>query len=65
VTAIFGTRLPERRTIEAQRVIALYATFTFRRFSVTVHIEPAVFMPLADAWRAAGLPAELISTNTW
>jgi adenylate cyclase len=44
--------------IEAQRVVALDPTFTIRRFSVTVDIEPAVFMPLADAWRAAGLPAE-------
>jgi hypothetical protein len=51
----------EEAKIEAQRVIALDPTFTIRRFSVTVDIEPAVFMPLADAWRAAGLPAELSS----
>jgi hypothetical protein len=43
----------EEARIEAQRVTALDPTFTIRRFSVTVDIEPAVFMPLADAWRAA------------
>jgi TolB-like protein/Tfp pilus assembly protein PilF len=44
--------------VEAQRVLALDPTFSVRRFSVTVEIEPAVFAPLADAWRRAGLPAE-------
>jgi TolB-like protein len=43
---------------EAQRILALDPTFTIRRFSVTVGIEPAVFIPLADAWQTAGLPAE-------
>jgi hypothetical protein len=32
------------------------STFSIRRFSVTVDIEPAVFLPLAEAWRLAGLP---------
>lgn len=43
---------------EAQRVVALDPTFSIRRFGVTVGIEPAVFTPLADAWRKAGLPAD-------
>jgi TolB-like protein len=44
--------------VEAQRVIALDPAFTVRRFSVTAGFEPTVFTPLADAWRAAGLPEE-------
>jgi hypothetical protein len=32
--------------------------FSIRRFSVTVDIEPAVFMPIAEAWGRAGLPAQ-------
>lgn len=47
----------EQAKIEAQRVIELDPTFTIRRFSFTVKIEPSVFMPLADAWHEAGLPA--------
>ena len=46
----------EEAKIEAQEVLALDSTFTIDRFSATVGIEPAVFMPLAEAWRAAGLP---------
>ena len=41
---------------EAQRVLALDPGFSVRQFSVTVGIEPRVFEPLADAWKAAGLP---------
>jgi tetratricopeptide (TPR) repeat protein len=48
----------EQARIEAQQVIELDPTFTISRFSVTVKIEPAVFVPLAAAWREAGLPAE-------
>jgi TolB-like protein len=43
---------------EGQRVVALDPTFSIRRFGVTVGIEPAVFTPLAEAWRKAGLPAD-------
>lgn len=41
---------------EAQRVLALDPTFSVSRFGVTVGLEEAVFSPLAEAWRAAGLP---------
>jgi hypothetical protein len=30
--------------------------FTIREFSQIVEFEPAVFRPIADAWRAVGLP---------
>jgi hypothetical protein len=33
------------------------SAFSIGRFSVTVDIEPAVFLPLAEAWQRAGLPA--------
>jgi adenylate cyclase len=46
----------EEARSEAQQVLALDSTFTIDRFSATVGIEPAVFIPLAEAWRAAGLP---------
>jgi TolB-like protein/class 3 adenylate cyclase/Tfp pilus assembly protein PilF len=48
-------RYEEARS-EAREVLALDSTFTIDRFSATVGIEPAVFLPLAEAWRAAGLP---------
>jgi hypothetical protein len=48
----------EEANAEAQRVLSLDPTFSIRRFSVTVGIEPAVFTPLAEAWRSAGLPVE-------
>jgi tetratricopeptide (TPR) repeat protein len=40
----------------AQRVLVLDPAFTIRRFSALVGFEPAVFEPLADAWRKVGLP---------
>jgi TolB-like protein len=40
----------------AQRVLALDPAFTIRRFSELAGFEPAVFEPLADAWRKAGVP---------
>jgi len=40
----------------AQRVLALDPAFTIRRLADLVRFEPAVFEPLADAWRKAGLP---------
>lgn len=48
-------RYDEARS-EAREVLALDSTFTIDRFSATVGIEPAVFIPLAEAWLAAGLP---------
>ena len=48
-------RLPEARAA-AQSVLKLDPSFTIRRFSVVVGVNPAVFDPFADAWRAAGLP---------
>jgi TolB-like protein len=42
----------------AQRVLKLDPTFTVRKYSVVNgHVE-AVFAPLAEAWRAAGLPED-------
>jgi TolB-like protein len=46
----------EEAKAEAQRVLVLDPAFTIRRYSVTIGFEPTVFIPLADAWRAAGLP---------
>lgn len=48
-------RLPEARAA-AQSVLKLDPSFTIRRFSVVVGVNPEVFDPFADAWRAAGLP---------
>lgn len=45
-------------TAEAREVLARDPAFTINRFSITVGIEPAVFTPLAEAWRMAGLPVE-------
>ena len=42
----------------AQQVLVLQPTFTIRRFAITVGFAPAVYAPFAEAWRAAGLPAE-------
>ncbi len=46
----------EEAKSEAREVLALDPTFTIDRFSATVGIEPAVFLPLAEAWHTAGLP---------
>jgi TolB-like protein/Tfp pilus assembly protein PilF len=48
----------EEARAEAKRVLALDPSFSVRRFGVTVDITPDVFEPLADAWRAAGLPEQ-------
>jgi tetratricopeptide (TPR) repeat protein len=42
----------------AQRVLALDPSFSVRRFGVTADITAEVYGPLADAWRAAGLPEQ-------
>jgi TolB-like protein len=54
--ALVGLERKAEAKAEAQRVLALDPGFGIQRFSVTVGIEPRVFEPLADAWRAAGLP---------
>jgi TolB-like protein len=41
---------------EAQRLLDVDSAFSIRRFSVTVDIEPAVFLPIAEAWQRAGIP---------
>ena len=46
----------EEAKLAAHRVLALDPGFTIRRFSVLAGFEPAVFEPLADAWRKLGLP---------
>jgi tetratricopeptide (TPR) repeat protein len=43
---------------EARRVLDLDSKFTVSAFSITVGFEPTVFMPLATAWREAGLPQD-------
>jgi TolB-like protein/Tfp pilus assembly protein PilF len=48
----------EEARSQAKRVLALDPSFSVRRFGVTVDITPEVFGPLADAWRAAGLPEQ-------
>jgi len=37
-------------------VLKLDPSFTIRRFSVTVGVNPEVFSAFANAWREAGLP---------
>jgi hypothetical protein len=49
----------EEATDETRRLLDLDSTFSIQRFSVTVDIEPTVFLPLAEAWQRAGLPAHL------
>ena len=41
---------------EAKRALALHPAFTIRKYSVTVGLVPAVFEPIAECWRKAGLP---------
>jgi hypothetical protein len=53
----------EEAKSEAREVLALDPTFTIDRFSATVGIEPVVFLPLAKAWRAAGLPKAKSNAN--
>ena len=48
----------EEAKAAAQRVLALQPSFTVRGFGTTVGQEPAVFLPFAEAWREAGLPAQ-------
>jgi adenylate cyclase len=43
--------------LEAKRVLELDPRFTVERFAVTIGVEPVVFRPMAEAWRAAGLPS--------
>jgi TolB-like protein len=47
----------EEATAETRRLLDIDSAFSIRRFSVTVDIEPVVFLPLAEAWQRAGLPA--------
>jgi TolB-like protein len=54
--ALVGLGRNEEAKAEARRVLTLDPAFSIRRFSVTVGFEPTVFTPLAEAWRAAGLP---------
>lgn len=52
------TRLGENEEAAraAERALVLDSAFTIRRFSALAGFEPAVFEPLADAWRKLGLP---------
>jgi TolB-like protein/Tfp pilus assembly protein PilF len=47
----------DEATDETRRLLDLDSAFSIRRFSVTVDIEPAVFLPIAEAWQRAGVPA--------
>ena len=46
----------EEAKAEAQTVLECQPSWTIRGFSLIVELEPAVFRPLADAWRKVGLP---------
>lgn len=46
----------EAAQAEAAQVLVLDPGFSVEKFAITVGIEPRVFSPMADAWRAAGLP---------
>ena len=52
---ICSGRNEEARTA-AQSVLKLDPSFSIRRFSVTVGVNPEVFLAFANAWREAGLP---------
>jgi hypothetical protein len=49
----------EEAKAAAQRVLKLDPTFSIRKYSVVNGHVPAVFAPLAEAWRAAGLPEKV------
>ena len=40
----------------ARAYMKLDPSFTIRRFSATVGVNPEVFLAFANAWREAGLP---------
>jgi TolB-like protein len=46
----------EEAKAAAEAVLRYQPFFTIREFSQIVEFEPAVFRPIADAWRAVGLP---------
>jgi adenylate cyclase len=46
----------EEAKAAAQTVLDCNPSFTVRGLSLVAEIEPAVFRPLADAWREVGLP---------
>jgi TolB-like protein/cytochrome c-type biogenesis protein CcmH/NrfG len=48
-------RIPEAKTA-AQEVLECESTFTIHATSLIAELEPAVFKPMADAWRELGLP---------
>jgi TolB-like protein/tetratricopeptide (TPR) repeat protein len=46
----------EQARAAAQAVLECQSSFTIRRTALIIELEPAMFEPLADAWREAGLP---------
>jgi len=48
----------EEARVEARQAVVFDPHFSIGRFSVTAGVEPAVYAPFADAWRAAGIPDE-------
>jgi TolB-like protein/Flp pilus assembly protein TadD len=48
-------RMEEARTM-AKTVLECDPSFTIRNTALYAELEPAVFRPMADAWREAGLP---------
>jgi len=46
----------EEAKAEGKRALALHPGFTISRYAVTVGQVPAVFGPIAECWRQAGLP---------
>ena len=46
----------EEAKVAAQAVLECQPSFTISGTSLINELEPAVFRPLADAWREVGLP---------
>jgi len=55
VAALMALGREEDAKLSAQRLLALDPTFTIKRFAPIADIEPKVFRPFADAWKAAGI----------
>jgi TolB-like protein/Flp pilus assembly protein TadD len=56
VAALVGLGRADEARERARKVVALDPNFSVSRFAVTVGFEPSVYVRLAEAWRAAGLP---------
>jgi len=59
VAAMMALGREEDAKLSAQRLLALDPTFTIKRIAPIADIEPRVFRPPADAWKAAGIAGVL------